>query len=761
MKINEIKTGWVKWALALIILAGLVVRVVGAWQLRITTDPDSSVVALMAKHMALGLDYPWFFYGQLYMGSFEPAVSALICKIFGVSGFTVNLGTALISLLLLPIVYAWGRDAGGPVAGLAAAAFCIIGSPVFLQYQINPRGGYASVIMLGTLVMWMASRIASCRVTGNRPRSFLLGLVAGLAWWVDPLIVMALVAAVVVLLVGLRLEVVRPGFWFPGLVGFFLGGAPFWIWNAKHDWVGVNSLLKSESRILSEGMLDYLTRAQRATGLQELPPALWWLTMSLFAGGVLVALWQLAVAAKNRRADASAMATLGSVVLIISVFFIFSTSTFSRENTARYLLPMVPAVAVLAGLLVSAVARLHAALAFAPLAVVALMQLHSPQLYRVNKDYVAAVQHVVPILERVLPAHQINTVYIAFAQYPLNFHTDEAFVFPLLTKERCFFISEKAEYDPAPAYMTAINEIKDFIDTAGGSYDRIDLGTAVLLHKLNPPTVAWKPVPRESFAACTISGEPADIRDITDGIKGTYLYFRREVEKKTWAEIQFTSAINVCGLRMTCADKKLTPAVWSIEGQMEDGTWKVLIPDKLVTGMFWSGPRSYANGRFVRYDAQFETAKLAALRIVFPPGHQSARWGISELNVFEPSTESLEETEQHTDALLDLLRQRQITTLFSDRWMANDIWNRSGKTIKTMRELPHFDGEPETGCPLIDWSTGSGLVVRKDGADTTRHVLQNAAITATETEIGPWILFDKFQGSSTNIVWAGYAALQR
>ena len=106
-------------ALAGLLVLGLAARVVGAWCYRRHLNPDAGVAALMARHMAEGLPWPVFFYGQSYMGSLEPAVSAVLARIAGFSGFAVGLGTALLGFLTLPVVYRWARDAESPAAGRA------------------------------------------------------------------------------------------------------------------------------------------------------------------------------------------------------------------------------------------------------------------------------------------------------------------------------------------------------------------------------------------------------------------------------------------------------------------------------------------------------------------------------------------------------------------------------------------------------------------------------------------------------------------
>ena len=104
-----------RWSLLIggLIVLGVVARVYKAWTIQFSPDSDHGVVYLMAKHMAEGRDFPAFFYGQPYMGSLEPACGALMCRLFGVSSFQVCLGTVLAGIALLPLLYMWGREAGG------------------------------------------------------------------------------------------------------------------------------------------------------------------------------------------------------------------------------------------------------------------------------------------------------------------------------------------------------------------------------------------------------------------------------------------------------------------------------------------------------------------------------------------------------------------------------------------------------------------------------------------------------------------------
>ncbi len=100
---------WANTLTGLLLAIGAAQLVACAWFLRNSTSPDYATVVLMARHMAAGKGFPVFFYGQAYMGSLEPAASALLCWLFGPSPFNVCLGTVFFGLLLF-VLTASSRD---------------------------------------------------------------------------------------------------------------------------------------------------------------------------------------------------------------------------------------------------------------------------------------------------------------------------------------------------------------------------------------------------------------------------------------------------------------------------------------------------------------------------------------------------------------------------------------------------------------------------------------------------------------------------
>jgi hypothetical protein len=343
----ERRADWAAWV-ALAVAAGL--RVAGAWGARAVTDMDTSVVALMARHMAHGTDWPVFFYGQAYMGSLEPAGSALLMRLFGDGGFALTMGPVLFSLAAMWALWRWARDAAGAIGGAAALALAAAGPLVWFQFQYAARGGYMVSVLVDALALWGASRLAAdwwAGKGGGAWRAAALGVLAGVGVWTDPIVVPALAAAVAVLLVGMRGRVwEHKAAVAAGVAGTAVGASPWWVWWMVH---GGNLLA------LPPSARSPLRRAVELTWNR-------WLLFqgegmsAALCGALAVGALALAVAgiwawlANAKKAGARAnFATLGAVLFLGAFAAAFVLSGFNQAHTGRYWVPAWPAVALLAG----------------------------------------------------------------------------------------------------------------------------------------------------------------------------------------------------------------------------------------------------------------------------------------------------------------------------------------------------------------------------------------------------------------------------
>lgn len=197
---------------------------------------DTSIFGLMAKRIHDGKGFDVFFWGQNYMGSLTATFAALIRTAMldpvgiGEEGGPLSLRLASMSEIALGICFYFlglVRLFGRPIA-TAAGLWIAIGPPFFIRLSALPMGPEMS-FALGSVLFFLAAGALT------RPRSFLdrpvgrfvLGLIAGIGWWMNQTIVFILLP--VVALVSIRSARGWARLATPFLCGVVLGYAPVWM----------------------------------------------------------------------------------------------------------------------------------------------------------------------------------------------------------------------------------------------------------------------------------------------------------------------------------------------------------------------------------------------------------------------------------------------------------------------------------------------------------------------------------------------------
>ena len=205
--------GMYEWVAGALILGGVTLRlllIVLGWP---QTNSDESTIGLMALHIASGIDFPGFFYGQNYMGALQAYLAAPLFRLFGPSIFSLRLVMLLLSTLFLVNIYLLTRMLYTRKLALVALAVLGLGTPETLSTQITAIGGYGEVLCFGSGVLLIASWLAfSSRTDGKEPswRRILAfaawGLAAGLGLWSDLLLLPFIMMAALFLIVWCRRE---------------------------------------------------------------------------------------------------------------------------------------------------------------------------------------------------------------------------------------------------------------------------------------------------------------------------------------------------------------------------------------------------------------------------------------------------------------------------------------------------------------------------------------------------------------------------
>jgi len=159
---------------------------------------DEGVVGLMGKHILEGRTYPVFFAGQNYLGALEAYLVAATATVLPASMVAVRTVPYAFSLLLVPLVWWAARPLFGGPAGAVAAALVALPSPFLLEWGLKARGGFIEHVVLSVLLVGLFARFTYGEERGWRTR-LALGLVAGLAAWVNQLVGTTLAVMAVVL----------------------------------------------------------------------------------------------------------------------------------------------------------------------------------------------------------------------------------------------------------------------------------------------------------------------------------------------------------------------------------------------------------------------------------------------------------------------------------------------------------------------------------------------------------------------------------
>jgi hypothetical protein len=175
------------------------------------TNSDEGNMGLLAMHVAYRGELPIFFYGLPYMGPVEGYIAAPLFHLFGTSLFSLRVGLLLLFALFLISMYYLTHLLYTKKFALAIVVLFSLGSDLVIQHQLKAVGEYPETELFAALIAllacWLAlsshtfSADATAQVKRRRAVVFgLLGLVVGIAVWVDFLILPVVAAAGLLLL---------------------------------------------------------------------------------------------------------------------------------------------------------------------------------------------------------------------------------------------------------------------------------------------------------------------------------------------------------------------------------------------------------------------------------------------------------------------------------------------------------------------------------------------------------------------------------
>lgn len=239
--LKRFRPGPYELCMFILVLLGTAVRFVliaANWPV---TNSDEGNMGLLAMHVAFRGEWPIFFYGLPYMGPVEGYIAAPLFHLFGVSLFSLRLGMLPIFALFVIAMYFLTRMLySRPFALLIAFLLCT-GATDILSREVKVVGEYPETELFAALicliVAWLAlaSSPHSSPIPAQERRKrialyALLGLITGIALWVDFLILPFVGTGLLLLFLFCRREL-RSWSGISLLLGVVIGMFPLLIYN--------------------------------------------------------------------------------------------------------------------------------------------------------------------------------------------------------------------------------------------------------------------------------------------------------------------------------------------------------------------------------------------------------------------------------------------------------------------------------------------------------------------------------------------------
>ncbi len=476
---------------------------------------DEGIVGLMGKHILEQGTAPVFFYGQSYLGALEAYCAAAVFSVLGVGIVPLRLVPFLFSIALGVVVYRFAYRFHSVAVARWATALVAVAPVFFLQWNLKARGGFVEHVFLLFVVMLLFWPFYLYRQRDSAT-AFLLGLVSGLALWVNQLVGAYL--AVMAGLLWLDREDRRG--WKPALAGLVVGASLLIGYNVVHPLATVRSLARKAlvmNRVAVEERDDAWARrgfeeriAALGDGLDKLgivfgvPPGkdverlgmseeardggpLGGLRRSLFVLPLVV--FGVALAAARPRRGPGGWSAVGSDQLL----GLFALVTFVVGYVSpRYMLPAYPLAAVLAGALVARLPAARRAWMIAGLVAVMLLNVAGwvDAALAPPRDDEARGAALLEWLEE----RELRACYSASPLYHLVFRGGERVVISPLQKDRYPAYDAVIERADSICYVYRADQqdkrqhlaMLELLDRSGVRYERSQVGPYFVLHAFEP-----------------------------------------------------------------------------------------------------------------------------------------------------------------------------------------------------------------------------------------------------------------------------------
>ncbi len=201
MGVNRVSGSQLSWVapLAAAVLA-VAVRLPFLLSGKIAFDSDEAVEGLMARHVLSG-EFPVFFWGQTFKGVPEVYLSAAAFAAFGPGVIVLKAVTLSLFAMLIAANFVLLEKIAGRWIAVASSLLLIVSPPALVFWSLDASAEYVVLMLLGAVLLLTVLR---WQRQGGRLTLATIGLVAGIALWVQQAFVFYLIPVGLVLFTNAR-----------------------------------------------------------------------------------------------------------------------------------------------------------------------------------------------------------------------------------------------------------------------------------------------------------------------------------------------------------------------------------------------------------------------------------------------------------------------------------------------------------------------------------------------------------------------------
>jgi F5/8 type C domain len=633
-------------------------------------DSDESWVGIAALNVLKGV-FPYFFYGQPYMGGLEAYLQAVVVAVFGASRWSLKALPVAIAILFVYLSHRLAtRLFDKRTAALVALAAACPGW-LIITWAVKARLHYSLTPVLGLLLLLVAERIVA-RPDSRPPLSwFVLGLLGGIAWWNNYLAVIYLGAVGLVLTVTRFRDALAHGpRW--ALPGFLLGSLPLWVYNAQsgHVFVTPRGTWAPWSEWLRNLGWFATNTLPALIGVPREPAALRAL-MLLTLGGAAVA--GLAVIVHRAFRGEAALALIPLVFLDMTV--LVTASVYGEWVPSRYVFPLATIVPLVLGAgfgLVAArfpAAAWSLAIATAAVNAVGILDLQSaafhPERLREFREQEAAERE----LFRTLRARGLLHVY-SEDYGELNYVSGGSLVFARTEKEEPY--PPFAELVDGALATALVSPARSAILEAGLAA----LGARYEVHRIPPwwvyhgfrlPHVRYEEIPPTAWSATVTHNARLAPHAFDRDVATSWRAPQRPGTAYTLDLGEPRPVGMVAWIPVTHRD---SPRGLEVATSLDGARWHVVAhAAPYISPVYWSGTHPFLRRRRPRVEVRFAETAARYVRLTQLGQDRTGAWSIRELHVYRPLSGPREPDPASLDPIAPVLQERGVTRVYGDHWV--------------------------------------------------------------------------------------------